>query len=232
MVKAAPESQLVMRLVAECAADAGVPAGALSILCRRSTSPVITAGPRVAPVSLIGRSRRRAGRSSMRPGSGLPAPILRAGGKSAALVLDDAPVDAVLRSSSRGHRRCRSGAALLSRILVLRAGTTSSSPHPAPPESSPMGYPFRPCDRGRATLLISAAARERTEGFVERAVADGARSCAAAAGLPASTQATSSSLLSAPAPPDSRSCVRGLRPGHGRAVVPRSRVRDPAGRGH
>ncbi|MBC3191723.1 aldehyde dehydrogenase family protein [Pseudonocardia sp. C8] len=175
VVKAAPESQLVMRLVAECAADAGVPAGALSILCSEvDVAREITADPRVALVSLTGgraaaqeiidATRQRFARTH-----------LELGGKSAALVLDDAPVDAVLRSLVPG---ATGGAgqvcALLSRILVPESrhdelvaalGTAW--------ESLPMGDPLDPATA--VGPLISAAARERTEGFVERAVADGAR---------------------------------------------------------
>jgi acyl-CoA reductase-like NAD-dependent aldehyde dehydrogenase len=55
VVQAAPESQLIMRIIGECAASAGFGFGALSILCGDAeVGRLMTADPRVDMVSLTG----------------------------------------------------------------------------------------------------------------------------------------------------------------------------------
>lgn len=118
VVKAAPESQLVLRMVADCAAQA-LPEGALSILCGEADlGRALTRDPRVDMVSLTGghaaaqdiieATRARLARTH-----------LELGGKSAALILPDADLDRALRTLVPG---ATSGTgqvcALLSRVLV------------------------------------------------------------------------------------------------------------------
>ncbi|MDA3644262.1 aldehyde dehydrogenase family protein [Saccharopolyspora indica] len=175
VVKAAPESHLVMTIVAECAREAGFPAGVVGVVCGTADiGKALTRDPRVDLVSLTGghaaaqdvlaATRSRYARTQ-----------LELGGKSPALILDDAPLDEVLRALVPG---ATSGAgqvcALLSRILV------SESRHDevvarlgAAWDRLTVGDPL-----DRATHvgpLINEAARDRTESFVARAKADGAR---------------------------------------------------------
>lgn len=175
VVKAAPESQLVMRVVAECARQAGLPPGTLSVLCADAeVGRALTADPRVDLVSLTG------GRATAQEIIRATAPRfarthLELGGKSAAVILPDADLGLTLRTLTPG---ATSGTgqvcALLTRILVpqerhdevveaLRtawAGLTIGDPLDPDTRIGPMANP---------------AALERTARFVARAVDEGGR---------------------------------------------------------
>lgn len=175
IVKAALESQLIMRIVAQCASAAGFPPGALSILCGDADlGRLLTASPDVDMVSLTGgraaaqeiieATRQRFARTH-----------LELGGKSPALILDDAPTEAVLKSLLPG---ATSGTgqvcAALSRILV------SEQRHDelieqlgAAWRGLRIGDPLDP--QTQIGPLATEAARDRAEGFVRRATAAGAR---------------------------------------------------------
>jgi acyl-CoA reductase-like NAD-dependent aldehyde dehydrogenase len=175
IVKAAPESQLIMRLVAECAAGAGFPAGALSILCGGAEiGRLMTADPRVDLVSLTGgrvaaqqiieATRERFARTH-----------LELGGKSPALILDDAPIDRVLKSLVPGATGGTGQVcAALSRVLVSeRRHDELIERMRAAWESLRIGDPLHM--QTQIGPLANPAAVGRTEGFVKRAVAAGAR---------------------------------------------------------
>jgi len=175
VLKAAPESQLIMRVVAVCAADAGFPYGTLSILCgdadlgrwltaHQDVDLVSLTGGRKAAQEIIEATRHRFARTH-----------LELGGKGPAVILDDAPIDDVLRTLVAG---ATSGTgqvcALLSRILVsqnrhdevidaLRAAWSGLR----------IGDPLEPSTQ--LGPLTTRAALERTEGFVARARGAGAR---------------------------------------------------------
>jgi len=175
VVKAAPESQLIMRIVGECAAAAGFPFGALSILCGdAAVGRLMTADPRVDMVSLTGgqaaaqqvieATRARFARTH-----------LELGGKSPALVLDDAPLDRVLKSLVPG---ATSGTgqvcAALSRILISeRRHDELIEMLRTAWEGLRIGDPLDP--QTRVGPLTTSAALDRTEGFVARATAAGGR---------------------------------------------------------
>lgn len=173
VVKAAPESHLIMRLVASCAEETGFPAGTLSIFTGPAdTARALTRDPRVALVSLTG------GQTTARDIIAATAPRfarthLELGGKSAAVILPDADLDQVLRSLVPG---ATSGTgqvcALLSRILV------PESRHDEIVEALrgawsrlTIGDPLEPATN--IGPLANAAALERTESFVARAVEEG-----------------------------------------------------------
>ncbi|SFW79888.1 aldehyde dehydrogenase family protein [Amycolatopsis australiensis] len=175
IVKAAVESQLIMRIVADCAAGAGFPAGALSILCGDAElGRTLTAHPAVDMVSLTGgrmaaqaiieATRHRFARTH-----------LELGGKSPALILDDADPAVVLKTlvpgaTSGGGQVC----AALSRILVPeRRHDEFVALLEQAWEGLVIGDPLDP--RTQLGPLASPAVVERTEGFLARAVADGAR---------------------------------------------------------
>jgi acyl-CoA reductase-like NAD-dependent aldehyde dehydrogenase len=175
IVKAAVESQLIMRVVAECAAGAGFPAGALSILCgdaeigrALTASPsvdlVSLTGGRVAAQQIIEATRHRFARTH-----------LELGGKSPALILDDADLTVVLKTlvpgaTSGGGQVC----AALSRILVSeRRHDEVVEALRRAWEGLTIGDPLDP--RTQLGPLASPAVLDRTEGFLSRAVADGAR---------------------------------------------------------
>lgn len=173
VVKAAPESQLIMRLVAESAATAGFPAGALSILCSDvEVARQLTADPRANLVSLTGgrvaaqhiidATRERFARTH-----------LELGGKSPALILDDAPLDRVLKSLVPG---ATGGAgqvcAALSRVLISRQRHDELVDRLRTAwQGLRIGDPF---DREtQIGPVVNPAALRRTEGFVDRALAAG-----------------------------------------------------------
>ena len=175
IVKAAPESHLVMRVVAECAEAAGLPPGTLSILCGDAQlGHWLAANPDVDLVSLTGG--HRAAQSIIESTRGRFARThLELGGKSAALILPDAHVDQVVKSLVPG---AAAGAgqvcALLTRILV--------------PESRRDDYldalkrtwsrlaVGNPLDvETRVGPLANRAALDRTETFLAQALDDGAQ---------------------------------------------------------
>ncbi|MFI0797855.1 betaine-aldehyde dehydrogenase [Amycolatopsis lurida] len=175
IVKAAPESQLIMRLVAECAIAAHFPTGALSILCGEiDVAERLTADPRVDLVSLTG-GQVAAQRILDATRDRFARTHFELGGKSPALILDDAPLERVLKSLVPG---ATGGAgqvcALLSRILV------SEQRHDEVVDALrivwqnlKIGEPLDPATR--VGPLVNDAALKRTEGFIERAKANGAR---------------------------------------------------------
>jgi acyl-CoA reductase-like NAD-dependent aldehyde dehydrogenase len=173
IVKAAPESHLVMRLVASCAEEAGFPAGTLSIFSGPAdTARALTRDPRVDLVSLTG------GQATARDiieatAQRFARTHLELGGKSAAVILPDADLDQVLRSLVPG---ATSGTgqvcALLSRVLVpasrhdeivdaLRAAWGRLV----------IGDPLDPATN--IGPLANAAALARTRAFVAQAVEEG-----------------------------------------------------------
>ncbi len=174
VVKAAPESALMMRIVAQCAVEADFPPGVLSILAgevevsrhlvRQPAIELIsfTGGPRAAADILTGTAQR------------LPRTVFELGGKSPAVLLDDVDLDRTMRSLVAG---AMSGAgqvcAALSRILVpthrhdeiVDALATAY-------RALRIGDPLDPTtDHGP---LANRAAYERTIDFVDTALSEGA----------------------------------------------------------
>jgi acyl-CoA reductase-like NAD-dependent aldehyde dehydrogenase len=121
VVKAAPESALTARLIAEVADESGFPRGVLSVLAGDlEVSQHLVERPEIALISLTGGGaaatdilRRSADR--------LPRTVFELGGKSPAIVLDDADLDTILTPLVAG---AMSGAGqvctTLSRIFVPR----------------------------------------------------------------------------------------------------------------
>jgi acyl-CoA reductase-like NAD-dependent aldehyde dehydrogenase len=175
IVKAAPESQLIMRIVAECAATAGFPSGALSILCGDAEAGrLMTADPRVDMVSLTGgQAAAQQIIEATRPR--LARTHLELGGKSPALVLDDAPLERVLKSLVPGATGGTGQVcAALSRVLVSeRRHDELVEMLRTAWQALRIGDPLDP--KTQVGPLTTAAARDRTEGFVARATAAGAR---------------------------------------------------------
>jgi acyl-CoA reductase-like NAD-dependent aldehyde dehydrogenase len=174
IVKAAIESQLIMRIVAEAATTAGFPTGALSILCGDvQVGRTLVDSPAVDMVSLTGG--QAAAQQIIDATQGRFARThLELGGKSPAVILDDADLSATLKTLVPGATG-GSGqvCALLSRILV------SERRHDEVVEALRgawqrlrIGDPLDP--ETRVGPLTTRAALERTEGFVTRAVTAGA----------------------------------------------------------
>ena len=119
VVKAAPETALMMRIVAQCAVDAGLPPGVLSFLAGDvDVSRRLVNDPRVEMISFTGGGRA-ASEILRQTSEHLVRTVFELGGKSPGIVLDDADLDRVLRPLVAG---AMSGTgqvcATLSRILV------------------------------------------------------------------------------------------------------------------
>lgn len=96
VIKPATLTALSAFLVAEAAAEAGVPDGVINILpCDRTTGEYLAAHPGVDKVAFTGSTAagRRIGRIC---GETLTPVTLELGGKSAALLLEDAPIDTLI----------------------------------------------------------------------------------------------------------------------------------------
>jgi acyl-CoA reductase-like NAD-dependent aldehyde dehydrogenase len=175
VVKAAPESQLTTRLIADAAAAAGFPAGVFSMLAAE-TEPSkhlvghdgidmvhMTGGTAVA-VDVVRRTAPRLARTA-----------LELGGKSPAIILDDADLDEVLPTLVPGSvggvgQVC----VALSRILVSRARYDEVVARLVDEFGRyPVGDPFD----GSTVLgpLGNERARERTEAMLARAQEQGAK---------------------------------------------------------
>ncbi|MFF1553026.1 aldehyde dehydrogenase family protein [Rhodococcus erythropolis] len=175
VIKAAPESHLTMAIVSDCALRAGFPAGVVSVLCGSvAVGRTLTRDSRVDMVSLTG-GHTAAQDVLAATHSRYARTQLELGGKSPAIILDDAPIEGTLRAlipaaTSGTGQVCAS----LSRILV------SERRHDEVVEHLKMGWerltvgdPLDPSTH--LGPLINAAALRRTEGFVSRAKAAGAR---------------------------------------------------------
>lgn len=173
IVKAAPESHLIMRLVAECAEAAELPPGTLSVLTGPAdVARALTRDPRVDLVSLTG------GQATAQDVVAATAPRfarthLELGGKSAALVLPDADLDHALRSLTPGATAGTGQVcALLSRILVPESRHDEIVDALCASWSRlVIGDPLDPATN--VGPLANRAALERTQSFVTRAVAEG-----------------------------------------------------------
>ncbi|MDR7166944.1 acyl-CoA reductase-like NAD-dependent aldehyde dehydrogenase [Nocardia kruczakiae] len=175
IVKAAVESQLIMRLVADCAVGAGFPPGALSILCGDVTiGRQLTADPRVDMVSLTGgRVAAQQIIEATRPR--LARTHLELGGKSPALILDDAPLDRVLKTLVPGATGGTGQVcAALSRVLISeRRHDELIEAMRSAWQRLRIGDPLN--GETRIGPLVNEAARRRTEEFVDRALGAGGR---------------------------------------------------------
>ncbi|ONF73720.1 aldehyde dehydrogenase family protein [Amycolatopsis keratiniphila] len=175
VVKAAPESSLTMALVADCARQAGFPAGVVNFVSGPvAVGQALTRESRVDLVSLTGG--HAAAQDVLAATHGRYARTqLELGGKSPAVILDDAPLDKALRALVPG---ATNGAgqvcALLSRILVSeRRHDEVVDRLKTAWERLVIGDPLDPATH--IGPLINEAALRRTEGFVARARDDGAR---------------------------------------------------------
>jgi aldehyde dehydrogenase (NAD+) len=175
VLKPAPETVLDAFLMAEAAAEAGLPAGVLNIVPGgRELGAYLVAHPRIDKVSFTGSST--AGRNVAESCGRLLRPVtLELGGKSAAVVLDDADLDANLASFSAATMFNNGQACWLgSRVLVPR-GRYQEIVDTITDMAAAMiiGDPLDP--KTQLGPLVSSRQRDRVEGYIARGKADGAR---------------------------------------------------------
>ncbi|MFG2657303.1 aldehyde dehydrogenase family protein [Streptomyces sp. NPDC048425] len=174
VVKAAPESALMLRIVAECAAEAGFPPGVVSFLAGDvEVSRHLVRDPRLEMISFTGGTKA-ASDILCQSAAHMPRTVFELGGKSPAVLLEDVDLDQALRSLVAG---AMSGSgqvcAALSRILVPASRHDEIVAVLADAyRSLRIGLPrSKDTDHGP---LSNRTSLERTEGFVETALSEGA----------------------------------------------------------
>ena len=121
IMKASPETPLEAYIIAEAAEAAGVPAGVVNLVCgHREASDHLVCNPGVDKVSFTG-STIAGRRIASVCGERIARCTLELGGKSAAIVRDDFPIDAAAEMLT-GTITLMSGqvCAMLSRVIVPR----------------------------------------------------------------------------------------------------------------
>ncbi|MDR3663061.1 MAG: aldehyde dehydrogenase family protein, partial [Mycobacterium sp.] len=175
VLKPAEETVLDAFLMAEAAAAAGLPAGVLNIVPGgREVGAYLVAHPDVDKVSFTGSTD--AGRSIAETCGRLLRPVtLELGGKSAAIVLDDADLVGAMEAFF--------GATLLNNGQVCWLSTRVLAPRSRYSEivdtitdlarSLTVGDPLNP--QTKVGPLVSARQRERVEGYIAKGRSEGAR---------------------------------------------------------
>lgn len=175
VLKPSERAPLLPRAVCDAATAAGVPPGTLALLHGGPDIAVrLCTDPRVDMISLTGGVE--AGRAAMRAAAGtIKRLVLELGGKSAHIVLADAPLDEAVAAVAGGifknaGQRCLSG----SRLIVEAAVADEVEQRIAAlADRLRVGDPFDPATQVGA--MIDWRAVEATEAFVDRARRDGLR---------------------------------------------------------
>lgn len=175
VVKPSPEAPLDMILLAECAEEAGFPAGVLSILqADRDIGDRLVRDPRIDKVSFTGSTAagKHIGGVCM---DRVARVSLELGGKSAAVILDDVEIPAIVpglvqMSTLLSGQACMA----LTRIVVpeQRADEIADALGAAY-AGIVLGDPFDPSTQ--MGPLANARQRERVEGYIAKGKAEGAR---------------------------------------------------------
>ncbi|MCQ4079189.1 aldehyde dehydrogenase [Streptomyces sp. RB6PN25] len=175
VLKPAPETVLDAMLMSEAAAEAGLPEGVLSVIPGgRELGAYLVAHPGVDKVSFTGSTA--AGRSIAETCGRLLRPVtLELGGKSAAIVLDDADLSSTIESFF--------AATLLNNGQICWLGTRVLAPRSryqevvdtvtGLAESLQVGDPLDPSTQ--VGPLVSGRQRERVESYISKGLGEGAR---------------------------------------------------------
>src|SRR5271154_406978 len=175
VLKPAPESVLDAQLLADLVAEADLPPGVLNVVPGgRDVGELLVSHPSVDKVSFTGSTA--AGRQvALACAAGLKQVSLELGGKSAAIVLDDADPSAVatgiqMASLANSGQVCNA----LSRILVPAAREAEFvDALAAAMESMPVGDPADP--NTQIGPLVAQRQQERVRGYIESGKHEGAR---------------------------------------------------------
>lgn len=175
VIKPSPETVLDSFVLAEAAEEAGVPAGVLNIVPGgRAIGAYLVAHPGINKVSFTGSSAT--GRSIAETCGRMLRPVtLELGGKSAAIILDDAELS--------DKAEALLGATLLNSGQTCYVGTRILAPRGRYTEivdfftslvgSLVVGDPLDPATQ--IGPLVSATQRARVEGYIAKGKSDGAR---------------------------------------------------------
>ncbi|HVX18829.1 MAG TPA: aldehyde dehydrogenase [Acidimicrobiales bacterium] len=184
VLKASPEAPGEAYLLAEAAHEVGLPAGVLNVVTAdRDVSESLVRDPRVDKITFTG-STAAGRRIASLCGERIARCTLELGGKSAAVVLDDADLAATARTL--GNAECYLSGQVcssLTRIIVSRDRQRDLVDALAERFARVrVGDPFD--DRSHMGPLATARQRQRVEGYIAKGVADGA-SLVAGGGRPA-----------------------------------------------
>jgi acyl-CoA reductase-like NAD-dependent aldehyde dehydrogenase len=175
VLKPAPETVLDAMLMCEAAAEAGLPDGVLSVVPGgRELGAYLVSHPQVDKVSFTGSTA--AGRAIAESCGRLLRPVtLELGGKSAAIVLDDADLQANIDSFF--------ASTLLNNGQICWLGTRVLAPRSRYDEvvdtitglatSLRLGDPMDPATQ--MGPLVSSRQRDRVESYIAKGLSDGAR---------------------------------------------------------
>jgi acyl-CoA reductase-like NAD-dependent aldehyde dehydrogenase len=175
VLKPAPETVLDAMLMCEAAAEAGLPDGVLSVVPGgRELGAYLVSHPQVDKVSFTGSTA--AGRAIAESCGRLLRPVtLELGGKSAAIVLDDADLQANIESFF--------ASTLLNNGQICWLGTRVLAPRSRYDEvvdtvtglatSLRLGDPMDPATQ--MGPLVSSRQRDRVESYIAKGLSDGAR---------------------------------------------------------
>ncbi|WP_448661581.1 aldehyde dehydrogenase [Sphingomonas sp. CJ20] len=175
IAKPSPEAPLDSLIFAQCAVEAGFPEGVLSILpAGREIGERLVRDVRVDKVSFTGSSAagKRVGALCMERVARVS---LELGGKSAAIILDDFPIEAAVpvlvgQSTLFNGQACMG----LTRVLVSRARHDALATALAEAYAAlTVGDPFDPATR--IGPLASPAQAQRVAGYIEAGQREGAR---------------------------------------------------------
>ncbi len=175
VLKPAPETPLDAYLVARLLDEAGLPPGVVNVVpAGREVSEYLISHPLVSKVTFTGSSA--AGRRIAEIcGRDLRRVTLELGGKSAAIVLDDADLDSTVSALRMGSLRNNGQVCTLKTRIVV-----PESRHPeflerlvAMVDSMPVGDPYD--DATQVGPLVSERQRARVEGYIESGKAEGAQ---------------------------------------------------------
>jgi aldehyde dehydrogenase (NAD+) len=175
ILKPAPETAIDSYLMAEMLDKAGFPPGVISILpADREVSEYLVTRPGVDKVSFTG-STMAGRRIASLCGQNLKRFTLELGGKSAAIILDDADFESTVETLRMGALR-NSGqiCQIPTRILVSQKREAELLERMAAMVSTmPVGDPADP--RTQIGPLVSQRQRERVEGYIQTGKDQGAR---------------------------------------------------------
>ncbi len=178
IVKPAPDTPLLSAILGELAADIGFPPGVLNVVTGENPAllgEMLVTDKRVDLISFTGSTG--VGKRIMEKGADtLKRIFLELGGKSASIILEDAPDFAQAVSESIVCFHAGQGCATYTRLLVPRSRYDEAV---AVLEASYAGYAKSwgdPDDPANVMgPLISARQRERVMGYIESGKAEGAR---------------------------------------------------------
>ncbi|MGA4790695.1 aldehyde dehydrogenase [Nocardia sp. AB354] len=178
VLKAAPDAPLspsvFADVIAELVDEGLLPAGVVSVLVAdREVSEKLVTDPRVDHITFTG-STAAGRRIAALAGDRIARVSLELGGKSAAIVLDDADLNHVLQSLPMGGCMQSGQACIaLTRVLVSRQRHDEVVAALAAAYGAlPMGNPWEP--QNFLGPLAGARHRDRVQGYIDSAVADGA----------------------------------------------------------